>query len=499
MIGCPGCGGNLKFDIESGMMKCGYCEGQYDPYDFDSKEKDAEEVNSFEATLYICPQCGGELLTTSEVEATSFCSFCGSATIMYQRLKNEVRPDKIIPFKITKEDCKNAYMARLKKSLYASDALKKKECIDSFRGIYMPYWSYNINENGRVSFIGSTNQKRKGDYIYTDYYDLSGNVEAGHKGVDFDASSSFADNISEKILPFNHEDLKDFTPAFLSGFYADTADVDSKEYEEDAISFCRELTSEKVFNEDAYRKYTIEGRDKVRDSFPAKIESVERTMYPVWFMSYKNNDRVAYATVNGQTGKVTADIPVDPVKYFIGSGITAAIIFIILELMVTVTPSRLLTIALICTIIIWLVTYQSNLLFTSKGLLDNDKGMKSVKEKKEREKAKNLNKSNAKKVSQAKTKQTNQSNAKPSSQSNANEANKDKVPVNWKKILSIVLFGIGALVRIINDPNDWINYGMCIVLFISYCTMFYDTIINYNITATRPLPQFAKKGGDDNA
>lgn len=39
-------------------------------------------------------------------------------------------------------------------------------------------------------------------------------------------------------------------------------------------------------------------------------------MLPVWFLSYRNKDRVAYATVNGQTGKVAADIPVDSRKFY---------------------------------------------------------------------------------------------------------------------------------------------------------------------------------------
>lgn len=474
MIECPGCGGNLKYDIEVGQMKCGYCQGLYNPYDFDSKKKDAEERKSFEATIYTCPQCGGELLTTSEVEATSFCTFCGASTIMYQKLKNELRPDKIIPFKITKEDCKNAYMKRIRKSLYASNDLKKKECIESFRGIYIPYWSFDVRNKGHIVLDGQTSPKRHGDYVDTDHFKLSGNLDAEYNGIDFDASSSFADEISRKILPFQHEDIVDFTPGYLSGFYADTADVDTSIYKNDAKDFANEASLDQIKSEPKFSKYVLSDKDGGKGRIPADVTSVTRTMYPVWFMSYRNKDRVAYATVNGQTGKVSADIPVEPVKYFVGSGIIALFIFLFLELVVTLKPATLLTISLICTLIVWVVTYIGSAAF-KKSKLNDDKGFKYAQE---------LKAAKSSKKKQKKAQET---------------EDVQKAAFNLKKIISIVLFVIGVIVRFINSPNDWISYCMCIILFISYCFMFYDTIMDFNISATWPLPQFAKKGGDDNA
>ena len=53
-------------------------------------------------------------------------------------------------------------------------------------------------------------------------------------------------------------------------------------------------------------------------------------MFPVWFLSYRKKDRVAYATVNGQTGLVVADIPIDPKRYLLGSLLLAIPIFALL-------------------------------------------------------------------------------------------------------------------------------------------------------------------------
>ena len=65
-------------------------------------------------------------------------------------------------------------------------------------------------------------------------------------------------------------------------------------------------------------------------------------MFPVWFMSYRNGDRVAYATVNGQTGKAVADLPVDIRKFIGGSLLLAVPVFILLNLFLTLVHASVL-------------------------------------------------------------------------------------------------------------------------------------------------------------
>lgn len=81
------------------------------------------------------------------------------------------------------------------------------------------------------------------------------------------------------------------------------------------------------------------------------IESVDRTLYPVWFLSYRNRDRVAYATVNGQTGKVSADLPVSIGRYFAGSALLAVPIFILLNMFFTLRPKVTLNVAAVIALV----------------------------------------------------------------------------------------------------------------------------------------------------
>ena len=232
MYQCPNCGGRLIFDISSQSMLCEHCNTHYNPYNL-GEGNSAEESKEYDVTVFKCPQCGGEIMSTDNTIA-DFCSFCGAATVLESRISKELRPGYIIPFSKTKQDCKNQYKKMMKRAWFAPKELKDEKYIDGFRGIYMPYWAYHVSQKGPVVLRGEKS-KRRGDYIYTDHFDINGDMDCQYKGISFDASSSFDDNISEAIAPYDVKNMAGFTPAFLSGFYADTADVGCDVYMNDAI------------------------------------------------------------------------------------------------------------------------------------------------------------------------------------------------------------------------------------------------------------------------
>lgn len=342
MYECPGCGANLKFDIISQQMACAYCGIKVDPYSL-QKEQDAEQEDTFEVTKFSCPQCGGEMISGDQ-DATAFCSFCGAANILTARLTREKRPGYIIPFKKNKEDCKAAYARKLKRAFFAPRELRDPAYIDSFRGIYMPYWTYRLEQQGYACFKGTTSY-RKGDYVYTEHYDLTGNLDGEYYGFSYDASSTFYDNISEALAPFHVEDQVDFTPAYLSGFYADTADVGQELYLEQAEKLANESSWEEICKEPVFKKYNIQNngnKENLTNTLHTRCSATHSTMYPVWFLSWRKEDRVAYATVNGQTGKVVADLPIDIKQFLKGALVLAVPLFILLNLLGTMKPYTLL-------------------------------------------------------------------------------------------------------------------------------------------------------------
>ncbi|MDE5966781.1 MAG: hypothetical protein K2G89_08105 [Lachnospiraceae bacterium] len=339
MYACRGCGGTLKFDIASQQLKCESCSNEYNPYDMEQATE--AEQDDYDVTVFKCPQCGGEIYSTDNT-AAGFCSFCGASTVLTGRLKKEKRVNYIIPFKQTKEDCKKAYKKLMRHAIFAPKELKDEKNIDGFRGIYMPYWVYYVKQQGHVRIHG-TKSHRSGDYIITRHYGLHMDLDAHYKGLSYDASSSFADTISKKLAPYNVKNMKAFTPSYLSGFYADMSDVPPQIYGEEAKEFAADETIHFVKNSREAKGYSLDSTDKLRRMLPTNVEQTNSAMFPVWFLSYQNKGRVAYATVNGQTGKVVADLPVDIKKYLFGSLILAIPIILLLNAMLTLRPSVVLS------------------------------------------------------------------------------------------------------------------------------------------------------------
>lgn len=557
MYECPNCGGNLRFDIRSQQLACGYCSGKFNPYDI-IKEKDAEEQNDFEVTVFQCPQCGGEIYSTDST-AAGFCSFCGASTILSSRLEKEKRPAFIIPFQKTKEDCKAEYIKRVRKAVFAPKELRNLKYIDSFRGIYMPYWVYHVTQQGPLFLLGKVSHS-SGDYVITDYYNLTGNLDFNYNGLSYDASVSFADNISERIVPFDAKRMKEFTPSFLSGFYADMADVGKDLYIEEAVNDANVQTKKYLEKELELDYYNVRDYENLSDKYHTQCQGTELAMFPVWFLCYRNKDRVAYATVNGQTGKVVADLPVKISKYLLASLLLAVPIFFLLNVIVTVTPSVLLTVvSVIAALVLFIYERESKEIAEKEGYED-DKGaleglrQKKVKQQAAMEAAFALEEAEPYVVTKAqlKKKEKVQRQKKVNKKTQKGKGIQNSISICFvllyigltfgetltevlsgrtvsiivaistlvisgimgykstvygkeiepqKKypgfLCTILVLAVAMVILIWNPVSDVYYYGTVLGLLIAVVITLLDLIRSYNILVTRKLPQFDYRGGDD--
>lgn len=547
MYECPNCGGNLRFDIRSQQLACAYCSGKFNPYEI-AREKDAEEQNEYEVTVFCCPQCGGEIYSTDNT-AAGFCSFCGAATILNSRLEKEKRPAFIIPFQKTKEDCKAEYIKRVRKAVFAPKELRNPKYIESFRGIYMPYWVYHVTQQGPLLLLGKVIH-RSGNYKITDYYNLTGSLDFDYNGLSYDASASFADNISERIVPFDAKRMKEFTPSFLSGFYADMADVGKSLYAENAINAANTQTKEYLEKELELAYYNLRHYENLSDKYHTQCEGEQLAMFPVWFLCYRSKDRVAYATVNGQTGKVVADLPVKISKYLTASLLLAVPIFFLFNLILTVTPSVLLTaVSILAALVLVIYERESKEIAEKEGYKDDKGAMEGLRQKQAvmeaasalegtepyimtKEQLRKKEKSHKPKKSQKKGEGVlsicivllymgltfgdtfiEVFLGKAGSMIIVFSALVFSGIMGYKGIIygkeiqprkrypgfacTILMLAVAAGTIVWNPVSDVYYYGTVLGLLIAVVITLLDLIRNYNILATRKLPQFDYLGGDD--
>ena len=390
MYKCPHCGGELDYLPGTEIIKCEYCGSEFSASELieekevtaaEYQEKKSDEQKNergettIEATIFTCPQCGGEIYSLDQ-SAVTFCSYCGSQVTLQSRLSRIRKPDVVIPFKLTAEQGMQEYFRKVKHSMFVPSEMKKDSEVEKLRGIYMPYWVYNVKAPEKIK-VSSSVEHRTVNYIVKDHYATTITAEGTIDGIAYDAASAFSDELSGGIAPYDFRDAKEFAPGYFSSFYADEGDVESYLYKDEAFNVAADAYAENVFHPDM-KKYGLD-KQKIAKEFISG--GVERKLgyYPVWFLANKNKkgNRVSYATINGQTGKAAVDLPVDFTKYLIASLIIAVPIFVLLTLFLTMTPRTLGFVVMALSIIaVIFANLKLNEVYTRKGMFD-DLGLSS--------------------------------------------------------------------------------------------------------------------------
>ena len=461
MIKCPSCGAEMKFDPGLQKVKCDYCDSVFDVKELRKEAKKAKEsknVAGIEGTSYICSQCGAELLTFDET-AITFCSYCGSQAMLESKMVKINNPDYVIPFKKTKEECINNYKRLLSRALFAPSYMKSDVVVSKFRGIYMPYCIYKLSFNGISTNKGSKRKGRVGDYVYYNDYKIDANVNASYNGLSFDLLSKFYDYFSLAI-PFDFTKVEEFNKNYLIGYYADSKDVSDSVYSNIAKSIADSDSYRFLKKRKEYAKY---GCTNPTVSFSVSDKKIG--MFPVYFLAIrdKSNKYINYAVVNGQTGKVVADLPIDFKKYLIGSLLLAVIIFCLINNMFTITPFGVIIFSIV-TSIISIIISASNLskLHIHESHLD-DKGFISVKDNKSKVKDKM-------------------------------SFGEKFLKYYFRQIIAIVISLVPVILHLVDDMYYYIAAIISIILIIS---TFSSLVRAHNLLVSNRIPQVEKRGGDE--
>ena len=466
MSKCPHCGAEVQYKPETKKVHCEYCGSDFDVSELLQEYKKAKEVKDdskpkLEGKAYSCTQCGATLLSFDET-AVTFCSYCGSQNIIEEKMMIQNAPEVIIPFIKTKEQCIRNYKRHLSHFLFSPSYMKDANIVEKFRGIYMPYGIYKLAYKGDCLNSGEKYNHRSGDYIYYDDYTIHADVDASYDGISFDLMSKFYDEYSQSI-PFNHKDAVPFNSNYLPGFYADSRDVEIGTYSPDAIKIGSNDSIRFLKKKWIFRKYNC--------NFP-KVDfhmgEKKVGMFPVYFLAIrdKDNQHLHYAVINGQTGKVVADMPLSFPKYIIFSLLLAIPIFLLLNMLPIILPQAICFITIFASVIAWIICgVQLNACNEREGRY-SDKGYMSI---------------------------FSDGNKKPK-RNKKNKKYKMKAQY-WVKYLLAILLPLGIV--ILDPVSDSYYYLSSIMGLILVLTSFYDLVVIHNQLVSRPIPQLDRRGGDE--
>lgn len=526
---CPDCGGRVFFDITSQKIQCEYCQNLYEPQTFTTTKASTTE---FETNVFTCSQCGGEIFALDS-DITGFCSYCGSNMPFTARIESMSKPHKIIPFQKTKEECKNEYLSLVRKALFVPRYMVDDEVIEEFRGIYMPYWLYDVTQEGSFELRGTKSYTR-GDYDYTEHYQLSGEVDMRYPNMRHDGSAAFPDDISERIEPYKMgNSVKKFNDSYLCGFYGERQDTDVLDYQR----YIEGITLKKTMKKAASIWKGLRVSEPKEENFRVKtvFRESEIILLPVWFMSFKHRKRVSYATVNGQTGKVSAMIPIDVFKFLAATCISTVVLFFLFQVLPSIRPQMLTSLVAFLSMYGLIVcdgmlrdVIRSNVEFTEDHLSSLQ--------------GKKLDRMNAIMLDGGKTRPGESicttililyiisfvlmqiwddfrsfinsptvlllitlcyliaaSISFSSCMTNYSLCFQHRIPAHPSFFGGLIAVIACFVLEMFKPVSDLYYFGTASVIGLLVLLMFLDLIHCHNLTASRPLPQFRHKGGNDHA
>ena len=77
----------------------------------------AENKTEEEAVIYNCPSCGAQVVTTASTAATT-CFYCQNPVVLGGRLSGEFKPDRVIPFKLSKQKAIDKFLEMCKRKWF---------------------------------------------------------------------------------------------------------------------------------------------------------------------------------------------------------------------------------------------------------------------------------------------------------------------------------------------------------------------------------------------
>lgn len=320
---CPNCGGGLVFDPKKQKLVCEYCLSEFTEAEVSEEAKQAKERSEPEeapkeggtgengAVGYICPSCGAEIVTT-ETTAALLCYYCHNPVVLSGRVSGEFLPDLILPFSIERKQAEEMFSSWIHKKKFVPASFSAKNQVEKLSGVYFPYLIYSCKVDGRIQAEAEKDRTWvTGNIRYTEHnrYQVERAGSLDVKNLTRNALSGSSRELVEGVLPFDAEKMAPFRTEYLSGFQAEKRNLESAEFTPEAEQEVKAYTVQNLTSSvNGYRSVRVQNSEtKIRDA------KWKYALLPVWVLTYRHREdgKVYYFAMNGQTGKICGKLPVD--------------------------------------------------------------------------------------------------------------------------------------------------------------------------------------------
>ena len=266
-----------------------------------------------------CQKCGARTSVPAG-NLTHTCAFCGSNKVIQRKAQQDVlRPRFLVPFSIQPQACQKIVQEWLGSSWMTPADLRKMGSKFSFSSVYIPFWTFDaVTDAQWTAQVGHTKRERyfkDGEWKYRNVIEWrreSGDVRLKIDDLLVEGTARLSPLLLDRIRNYKLAALAPYEPKYLAGQQAQAYDIELEEAWERAREKMRERT----------RSACLKGAstNKVRDFKMSLDFAEERWRYillPVYISAYNYGGQPFQVMVNGQTGGISGQRPVDWTKVWL--------------------------------------------------------------------------------------------------------------------------------------------------------------------------------------
>lgn len=323
---CRQCGAILAYEPGTEVLRCQYCgfENPIEPstgvvsencFRTTLVELD-ERAPMEEVTTVKCDACAAEITRPPSITSL-VCPYCNSNIVAQPTCHTIIRPGGLLPFRVTRTEGTAHFRKWITSRWFAPNKVRQQSIIDeALSGIYVPYWTYDAETVTKYTgkkgvyyyvTVGTGNNRRT--ERRTRWYPAWGTVRNSFDDILILASRSLPRKHTEQLEPWDLHAVVEYRNEFLSGFRAETYQIDLRQGFGEA-----QKKMEPVIRETVRRD--IGGDTQIITSMDVEYHDVtfKHLLLPVWISAYRYNNKVYRFLVNGRTGEVQGERPYSWVK-----------------------------------------------------------------------------------------------------------------------------------------------------------------------------------------
>ncbi|MBN1126193.1 MAG: hypothetical protein JXA82_14400 [Sedimentisphaerales bacterium] len=326
---CGGCGAKMGFKPGTHSQNCPYCghENPIPQSEEDIRELDfraflasqAEASDTEEIITIKCPSCAAETTTDPNITSQD-CPFCGSPIVATAHSTRQIKPKSLLPFHVNRKQGWEQFRKWVAGLWFAPNDLRKMaQSEGKLTGIYVPYWTYDsdttsfyrgqrgkhywvtehytTHQNGKL--VHKTRRVRK-----TRWWPASGTVWHSFDDVLVLASNTLPRHYTEKLEPWDLQNLVPYTDEYLSGFRAESYQIDLAqgfEYGQKIMDVkIRQLVRQDIGGDEQRIHSVRTQHDRI---------TFKHLLLPIWISAYRYKNKVFRFLINGRTGEVQGERP----------------------------------------------------------------------------------------------------------------------------------------------------------------------------------------------